>query len=217
MQITQVAQRRHTTKAFDPDRRLSAADLAAVRILLRNAASSVNSQPWHFVIASSEAGRGMIADTMKSAYAYNEGKVRKASQVIVFCGRKVLDEAYLASLLEQEAVDGRLLTPEARAIQEKTRAHYVGLHRDTLGDLDAWVDRQVYLALGSLLLGVAALQLDACPLEGFDPAAVDAALGLPEKGLRSVVMLALGHRGEDDFNAALPKSRLPETVVFSEI
>lgn len=96
MQITQVAQRRHTTKAFDPDRRLSAADLAAVRILLRNAASSVNSQPWHFVIASSEAGRGMIADTMKSAYAYNEGKVRKASQVIVFCGRKVLDEAYLA-------------------------------------------------------------------------------------------------------------------------
>lgn len=217
MQIAQVAQRRYTTKAFDPSRQISADDLAAIRTLLRNAASSVNSQPWHFVIASSEAGKGAIAETLKTGYAYNEGKVRNASQVVVFCARKSLDAAHLNAVLAQEEADGRFATPEAKATQEKTRLHYVGLHQETLGDVDAWVDRQIYLALGTLLLGAGALQIDACPLEGFDPAAVDAALGLEAKGLRSVVMVALGYRSSEDFNARLPKSRLPERIVFSEI
>jgi len=46
---------------------------------------------------------------------------------------------------------------------------------------------------------------------------VDEALGLKAKGLRSRVMVALGYRSEDDFNARLPKSRLPESAVISEI
>jgi nitroreductase/dihydropteridine reductase len=54
-------------------------------------------------------------------------------------------------------------------------------------------------------------------MEGFDVAAVDAALGLREKGLRAVVMVALGYRGEGDFNAKLPKSRLPDAAVFTDI
>ena len=79
------------------------------------------------------------------------------------------------------------------------------------------MDRQVYLALGTLLLGAGALGIDACPIEGFSPEAVDEALGLKTKGLRSRVMVALGYRSEDDFNARLPKSRLPESAVISEI
>ena len=47
--------------------------------------------------------------------------------------------------------------------------------------------------------------------------ALDAALGLRDKGLRSVVMVALGYSGEDDFNARLPKSRLSETLLFTDI
>ena len=63
----------------------------------------------------------------------------------------------------------------------------------------------------------AAVGVDACPMEGIDVAALDTALGLPEKGLRAVVMCALGYSSEQDFNAKLPKSRLPAEVVFSEI
>ena len=34
-------------------------------------------------------------------------------------------------------------------------------------------------------------------MEGFDPAQVDAILGLTEKGLRSVTLLPLGYRAEE--------------------
>jgi nitroreductase/dihydropteridine reductase len=68
--------------------------------------------------------------------------------------------------------------------------------------------------LSTLLLGAATLGIDATPIEGFDPQALDQELALNEKGLKSVVMVALGYRSAEDFNAKLPKSRLgAETVI----
>jgi nitroreductase / dihydropteridine reductase len=65
------------------------------------------------------------------------------------------------------------------------------------------------------LFGAAALDIDATPIEGFDRAVMDEALGLRERGLSAVVLAALGYRSAEDFNAALPKSRLPAEEVFT--
>jgi nitroreductase/dihydropteridine reductase len=217
MNVAQIATTRRTCKAFDPARRISDSVMGDLKTVLRFAPSSVNSQPWHFVIAGSAAGKETLAATLDGAYAYNAGKVRGASHVVVFCARTALDEAHLNGLLDQEEADGRFATPEAKAGQSNSRNFYVGLHRDQLKDADAWADRQIYIALGNLMQAAAALGVDACPMEGIDVAALDKALGLPEKGLRAVVMCALGYGSAEDFNARLPKSRLPADVVFSEI
>ena len=73
------------------------------------------------------------------------------------------------------------------------------------------------MALGTLLLGAATLEIDACPIEGFDAKLLNDALGLREKGLSAVVLVALGYRSAEDFNASLPKSRLPQSAVLTEI
>ena len=53
-------------------------------------------------------------------------------------------------------------------------------------------------------------EVDATPIEGFDPAAVDKILGLREKGLRSAVLLPLGYRNEsEDWLVNLVKVRKP--------
>lgn len=72
-----------------------------------------------------------------------------------------------------------------------------------------WAARQAYIGLGQAMLAAAAKGIDACPLEGFDPAAYDKILGLPGKGLRAVVALAFGYRAADDKYASAPKVRLP--------
>jgi nitroreductase/dihydropteridine reductase len=117
----------------------------------------------------------------------------------------------------QENSDGRFATPEAMATQDKTRRFYVNLHQNEMKDDRSWIERQVYIALGGLLLAAGAVNVDACPMEGFDAAVLDAELGLAEKGLTSVVLVALGYRGADDFNARLPKSRLAEEVLFTRL
>ncbi len=216
MNIVEVATSRRTCKAFDASRKLPEETLSALRTVLRFTPSSVNSQPWHFVIAASNAAKEKIAATLDGAYAYNAPKVRDASHVLVMCARTDLDDAHLDRVLAQEEADGRFLVPEGKTMQNNTRRFFVGLHRQnqTMGN---WIERQVYIALGTVLQAAGALEIDACPMEGIDTQAIDAALNLPDQGLRSVVLVALGYHGADDFNAKLPKSRLPETAIFTEL
>lgn len=217
MQIIHAAQNRHTCKAFDPTRKIPHPVIDQLRAVLRNSPSSVNSQPWHFFIASSDAGKERLARAMVGGHAYNAPKIRDASHVIVLCSRTDLDDAYLATLLDQEDHDGRLAEPEARSRQDATRKGYVSLHRDKQNDLQDWMVKQVYIALGFLLLAAAGLEIDACPMEGFNRKILDEELGLAARGLTGIVLVSLGYRSDGDFNARLPKSRLPEDAVFSEI
>lgn len=215
--ITELVRTRHTCKAFDPSRKIPAQLIEQLRDVLRHSPSSVNSQPWHFVLAGTEAGKARIATATQPAFPYNEQKILKASHVVVLCSRVDLDDAYLATLLAREEEDGRIRTAEARTAQCNTRNHYVNLHRYDRKDLQHWMEKQVFIALGSLLLGAAALGIDACPMEGFDPRRLDEELGLRSRGLTSLIVVSLGYRGTDDFNASQHKSRLPEASIFTEI
>lgn len=218
MDIARIALNRHTCKAYDPSRKIPAAQVEQLKTLLRYAPSSINSQPWHFIIASSDTGKARVAKAAQQGhYAANGSKILNASHVVVFCARTTLDDAYLTSLLAQEKADGRYPTPESKAAQSKGRSFYSGLHRYDYKDTQHWMEKQVYLALGTLLLGAATLEIDATPIEGFDPRILNEELGLREQGLTSVVIAALGYRGADDFNAKLPKSRFAMERVIGEI
>lgn len=217
MHIDQIAQTRYTTKAFDPQRKIPAGQIDQLLAVLRHAPSSVNSQPWHFFIASTEESKALVAQGTPEAFAYNAAKIKNASHVIVLAARNDLDEAHLARILAQEEADGRFPTPEGKAAQSTSRNHYANLHRNELKDARYWMDKQVYIALGMLLLSAGTLGIDACPIEGFSATALDAAMGLEAQGLHSVVLVALGYRSEADFNAKLPKSRLPADDLFTTL
>lgn len=59
--------------------------------------------------------------------------------------------------------------------------------------------------------------IDATPMEGFDADLLDAELGLRARDLTSVVVVALGYGSDANFNAELPKSRLPREQLFTHL
>ncbi len=70
--------------------------------------------------------------------------------------------------------------------------------------------KQAYIAFAHAIIAAAYEGVDATPLEGFDPDAVDKILGLRDKGLRSAVLLPIGYRKEDkDWLVNLVKVRKP--------
>lgn len=215
MDTVALAKRRYTTKAYDASRRIPQATIDALLEQLRHSPSSVNSQPWHFIVADTDEGKARLAKSTEVGFAYNTPKILNASHVIVFATRTDMTEAHLQAVLEQEGKDGRFRSDEARAGQDQSRRFYVNLHRHDNKDLQHWMEKQTYLALGTTLLGAAAYGLDATPIEGFDPKVMDAELGLRERGFTSVVVLSLGYHSEEDFNAGLGKSRLPAAEVFT--
>jgi len=215
MDILSAAKKRHTAKAYDTERRIPEEVMQQVYDLLRNSPSSVNSQPWHFVVANTPEGRARIAKAAQGGFAYNAAKVNDASHVIVLCARVDLDDDHLNAVLDQEQRDGRFRDEAARAGQDASRRGYVKQHRFADKDVAQWVEKQVYLALGTALLGAATLEINATPMEGFDQKLLDAELGLNEQGLSSLVLVSFGYSSPADFNAGLPKSRLPQEATFT--
>ncbi|MGO3741656.1 oxygen-insensitive NAD(P)H nitroreductase [Kerstersia sp.] len=213
--LVDAVRTRYATKAYDANRRLAPEQLDALLTLLRSSPSSVNSQPWHFLVAASDEARDRIAARLEGNFAYNASKVRDASHVVVLCARQRMDDQHLADVLAQEQKDGRFASDEARENQRKSRQSYVNLHRYEQKDEQHWMEKQVYLAAGTLLLGAAALGVDATPIEGFDFRTIDEEFGLRAQGYSSVVMVALGYHSDTDFNAQLPKSRLPQEQVIT--
>jgi nitroreductase/dihydropteridine reductase len=60
--------------------------------------------------------------------------------------------------------------------------------------------------------------VDATPMEGFDPDALDKILNLRERGLRSVAIMPIGYRQEDkDWLVSLKKVRRPRAQFVTEV
>ncbi|MFT8542563.1 oxygen-insensitive NAD(P)H nitroreductase [Acetobacter sp.] len=216
MDLLHILKHRHTTKAYDKDRKIPAPVVAQLLEALRYSPSSVNSQPWHFFVADTDEGKARIAKSTSGTFAFNASRVMDASHVIVLSARNTLPPEYLQTLADQEQADGRYVDADARALTHKGRSGFVGLHEQA-GDLPAWTQKQTYIAQGFLLLSAALLGVDATPMEGFDAAILSKELELEEKGLSPAVLVALGYHSDADFNAKLPKSRLPEKTIFSHI
>jgi len=215
MNIAELVRSRHTCKAYDPQRPLSEEQLAQLQEILRYSPSSVNSQPWHFFLVTSEAGKDKLVPALTE---HNMEKVRSAPLTVVIATKTELDDAHLQALLAQEDLDGRFGgNEEAKKGADGARRYYVGLNSTSAQKQQEWMARQAYIALGFLLMGAATLELDATPIEGFFPEKLDAALGLTELGLKSVVVASVGYGSEQDFNAALPKSRLPAEQVLTRL
>ena len=216
MNLKEIAEKRYAAKVFDPEKKIPEDKIEQLLSLLRLAPSSVNSQPWHFVVAHTPEGKARLRSGTREANAFNDAKVENASHVVLLCVKTEISDDYLEHILAQEERDGRFDGPSfKKEDMQKGRVRFTNRHRNELNDARHWMEKQVYLNLGTVLFGAAALGIDAVPIEGIDRPALDAELGLQEKGYTASVMIALGYRNESDFNAALPKSRRPAEEVFT--
>ena len=217
MNLIDILNKRYTVKEFDATKKVSTEDFEQIKALLRLSPSSINLQPWHFIIADSAEGKARIAKGTEGAFHFNTPKVLDASHVIVIAAKTDADENYIKSILDKEDEDGRYAKQAYKDQALGGRMMFANSHRYDLKDLQHWMEKQVYLNMGSLLTGAAVLGIDACPMEGVDVKALDKEFGLHEKGYTALALVALGYRKDTDFNAKLPKSRLPEDTIITQL
>ena len=217
MDLLNIAQSRYTTKAYNPEKKIPQQQFEALLEVLRFTPSSINIQPWHFLVADNDAAKQRIAKSLVGRYAYNAPKVLDSSHTIVFCTRTDISEDYLDTLLQNDEQSGRFKYEKAKQGQKDSRIGYVNFYRDEKGDLQGWMENQTFIALGHLLLAAGIEGIDATPIGGFDENILNTEFDLASKGLKSSVIMTLGYRSDNDFNAQLPKSRLPAEQIFTHL
>jgi nitroreductase len=201
---------RYATKQFDPARKISAHDWAALEDALVLAPSSFGLQPWKFIIVSDPATREKLV-----AASWGQRQIVDASHLVVFAVNKNLCERDIDDFLDRVA--------EVRGVPRESLASYRDMMVGSLvkgmsqAQRQEWAAKQVYLALGSFLTSAAVLGIDACPMEGIDPAKYDEILGLSKQGLSAVVVATAGYRAADDKYASLKKVRFAKEKVLCRV
>ncbi len=197
---------RYATKVFDPTRTIPAELWAALERSLVATPSSFGLQPWKFLVITDPA----LKTKLRPA-SWNQSQVTDCSHHVVFLGRTEMAERDVLRLIEA--------TMAARGLPAAVLEGYKNM---MLGDVvhgprgkvaAEWAARQCYIALGQFMLACAQLGVDACPMEGFDPAQYDQILGLAGTGYRAVVACPAGYRAAGDKYAVLAKVRYPSAEV----
>jgi nitroreductase len=200
---------RYATKKFDPSKTISEEDLNLLMEATRLSASSFGLQPYHlFVISAPE-----IKSALKEV-SWGQTQITDCSHLFVFANQKDFGPELIDSYLEEVS--------SVRQIPIEGLKPYGDFMKSKLVDLPAkeketWTAKQTYLALGNLLSAAGAMEIDACPMEGFEAEAYDTILNLKKKDLTTSVVVALGYRSKEDETQHYKKVRRSKESLFTHI
>lgn len=201
---------RYATKQFDPRQKISAQTWTALAQSLVLTPSSFGLQPWKFVVVTNPATREKLVPV-----SWGQRQVADASHLVAFAIKRNLGEADIDSYLDR-IVEIRGVRRESLTGFRDMMVGSLITGRDAVAQRN-WATNQVYIALGNFLTSTAVLGIDACPMEGIEPAKYDEILGLEQQGLSTVVVAAAGYRAASDKYATQRKVRFERDEVLLHV
>jgi len=198
---------RYATKKFDSSKKVSEEQLNMILDAIQLSASSFGLQPYHvFVISNNE-----IREKLKLV-SWGQSQITDASHLIVLANKTTFNDTIVDDYIAN--------TTTTRGLPEGALNEYSDFMKSKLTPLpdeikNVWASRQAYLALGNLLSATAAIKVDACPIEGFEPEKYNEILGLSEKNLNALVVTAIGFRSDEDETQHYKKVRQSKEELFT--
>jgi nitroreductase/dihydropteridine reductase len=172
------------------------------------APSSFGLTPYNIIVIEDEETRKKL-----QPHFYNQPQVGESSALVIFATWNSITEKEVAAYMQEIA--------EERGVPFESLNDFAGYINGSIKNLTAeqlqiWAAKQTYIALGFALVAAATEEIDATPMEGFKPDAVDEALGLKELGLHSTVAVTLGYRdaANDYLSGAKKVRRASEKLII---
>jgi len=209
-QLNEALEWRYATKAFDPTRRIPTGTWQALERALVLSPSSFGLQPYQFLLVEDTTVRERLVP-----HTWGQRQVVDCSHYVVFTARTKLEESHIDEFIQRVSEVRGIPADALKAYREMMHDNLITGARSNV--IPQWSARQAYIALGNLMTCAALLAVDACPIEGFEPAKYDEILNLDGSGFASVVCCALGYRAAADKYATLPKVRRPESQLVRSV
>jgi len=201
--ISAVIAERRSTPRFAPTP-VAEEDLKRIVIAGLQSPSGYNLQPWRFVVVRDVEQRRKLR-----VASHEQPKIGQAPVVIVAFGDPDgWREGDLDAMIRIGAEHG-YSHPSKSGEMRHMISKYFSEHKN----MPMWLNRQVMIALTTMMLMAEALGYDTALMEGLDDRKVREAVGAPDR-MEAVCLLAIGHReGEDKrYGGRFPAER----VVFAE-
>ena len=201
MDILEKLAWRYATKKFDPERKLSAAQMERILRATNLSASSYGLQPYKVLVVNDP----VIREKLK-AVSNNQSQITDASHLVIFARVDELAGTHVDDFVKLTATTRSLETGALEGFAAMVKGQISKMEQEKAA---VWTSKQAYIALGTLLTACAIEGIDTCPMEGFNATAYDEILGLRERNLRTVVLATVGFRAADDIYQHKQKVRKP--------
>ena len=199
MDIIESLEWRYATKKFDTLKILTNEKLHTLKHAFNLTATSFGLQTISLLIIKNDTLRNQLLTA-----AYNQRQIVDASHLLVLCINATIEGDDVDDMFDN--IIHLRQTPET--IIEPYRDNLkLMMQNMTQEEQQEWSIKQAYIALGNLMTVCAVERIDSCPMEGFDRAQFDEILKLKEKGLKSILLLPVGYRAEDDMFSGFKKVR----------
>ena len=206
MQLIEDLKWRYATKKYDATKKVSEENISKLKEAIHLSASSWGLQLYKFL----DIKNPTIRESLKP-HSWGQKQITDASHLFVFCSHTTVSD--------QDTDDYIALKAKVQGMKVEDLKGYgdfmkMKINEKSPGEVKDWTEKQTYLALGNALMACASMQIDATPMEGFDPIKYNEILGLTEKGLTATVVLAIGYRHIEDATQNQDKVRKPMTSLF---
>jgi len=192
---------RYATKKFS-NRRVSDEDLEKIIEAINLSASSIGMQTYRLFVIDNPSLKKELGEG-----SFNS-QIADASHLLVFAAFDSISQQTIDNYIQLVAKERDMPVAQLADFKNTISSHLLARTDD---DNFIWSSKQAYIGLGTGLIAAATLKIDATPMEGFDSEKFDKLLGLKGKKLKSIVLLALGYRDEEnDYLAKLKKVRIPK-------
>lgn len=207
MDIINSLEWRYATKKFDPSKKLSKDKVDKLKISFNLTATSFGLQPVKMIVIENKELQEKFVE-----HSYYQRQVADASHLLVLCieNDTTTDDINAYFDLEKKIrnVDEEIIS--------NFRNQLIDMYKNkSLEERQLSAIYQIYIILGNLMTVCAVEQIDSCPMEGFIPQKIDELLNLNDLNLKSVLMLPVGYRAEDDIMSGMKKVRklLNDTII----
>ena len=214
-QIIKDLNNRYTAKQYDSAKRISAEDMDVLKEALRLSASSINAQPWKFIVLESDQAKERFHGTFANKHQFNQHHAKQASHTILFAHNPHFTKDDYRKVVDVEVSSGHLPAERYDAMLDGAFG-FVESNTDEKGFNGHWTKAQTYIAFGNALHVLARLGIDSTPMEGVDAELIGETFKDELKGYVCDVALAIGyHKDGEDYNHGSPKARLPTEDVIT--
>lgn len=199
----EIVKGRRSIRVYDESVKISKEEMTQILEEATTAPSSLNLQPWRFVVIDSPEGK----ETLLPLASYNKRQVETSAAVIaIFADYQMAD--YTEEIFDT-AVERGLMPPEVRDRQvEMIKGIYKDAPKEAIKDsilLDSG------LVSMQLMLVARAHGYDTNPIGGYDKKNIAETFGLEKERYLPVMLLSIGKAAEDGYQSVrFPVDRITD-------
>ena len=209
MNIIDSLEWRYACKKFDKKRKLNEVQVDVLKKAFNLSATSYGLQPLKMLIVQHDEMKEKLFPL-----SYYQEQVTTCSHILILCIDTAFGEKDVDAYFDLEKNIRGVSEDVVGKFRQQLKTIY---NKKDRKEIDTSAIYQAYIALGTLMTVCAEQQIDSCPMEGFDPEKVDELLDLKTKNLKSVLMLPVGYRAEDDVMRNMKKVRKTLNQVIIEM